>query len=131
MKPITRQQTTRLRHLLDQQEAVARAALARESSQRSNESFSELAASVGDEGDHASAEQAVDENLAMTGHLVRELEAVAQARARLDAGEYGVCADCHNDIGLPRLLACPTAERCEHCQTLYERTHGHESHPSM
>jgi len=131
MKPLTRQQTTRLRHLLDQQEAAARAALARESSQRSNESFGELATSVGDEGDHAYAQQAVDENLAMTGHLVRELAAVAQARARLDAGEYGVCVDCRHDIGLPRLLACPTAERCEHCQTIHERTYGQESHPSM
>jgi RNA polymerase-binding transcription factor DksA len=73
----------------------------------------------------------VDENLAITAHLVRELGAVAQARVRLDAGKYGVCVDCHRDISFPRLLACPTAQRCEHCQTIHDRTCGQESHPSM
>jgi DnaK suppressor protein len=131
MKPLTRQQTTRLRHLLDQREAATRTALAREGAQRSNESFSELATPVGDEGERASAQQAVDENLAITAHLARELGAVAQARVRLDAGKYGVCVDCHRDISFPRLLACPTAQRCEHCQTIHDRTYGQESHPSM
>ena len=131
MKPLTRPQKTRLLGLLNQQEAAAREALAREDMQRSNESFSELATSVGDEADHAYAQQAADENLAMTGHLVREIEAVEQARERLKAGSYGVCADCRRDIGFARLLACPAAQRCEHCQSVHERTYAQESHPTM
>jgi len=131
MKPLTHSQIARLHEMLDQQETAARDALAREAAQRSSESYGEIATSVGDEGDRAYAQQSVDENLAMTDHLIRELDAVAQARVRLDAGKLGVCVDCQREIGFARLLACPTAERCEHCQSIHERLYGRESHPSM
>ena len=130
MKSLTHSQIARLYEMLDQQDAAARDALARETAQRSSESYGEIASQGGDEGDRAYAQQSADDNLAMTDHLIRELDAIAQARARLDAGKFGVCVDCQCEIGFARLLACPTAQRCEHCQTL--REHQYQApHPSM
>lgn len=64
---------------------------------------------------------------------IRELALVARERvlerlrllrgaiARIDAGVYGRCLDCHSPIGAPRLKAIPTAERCVGCQASAER----------
>ena len=42
----------------------------------------------------------------------------------MDDGSYGICSNCGQDIGFERLRANPGAERCIHCQTLFEKTHG-------
>lgn len=49
---------------------------------------------------------------------VRDIEA---ARGRMAAGIYGICTDCGKAIAYERLLVYPTAERCIHCQRLYEQ----------
>ena len=121
MKPITRQQEGRLRDLLSTEEAQVRAALAREAMEHSIKS-SELSMPVAAE--EGRARQVLDEHLATTRHLMSEFAAVAQARLRLDSHSYGVCVDCQRDIGFSSLVACPTAERCEDCQLLHERTGG-------
>lgn len=122
-------QKSQLHDLLDQQEKAVRATLAREAPQNGEQSYAELATPVGDEGERAYAEQVVDERLAMTGHLASELDALAQARARLLAGTYGICVDCDEDVPFERLLACPTALRCEHCQTVREHVQRQHSPP--
>lgn len=58
---------------------------------------------------------------AAQAHARRELAEIAAARARLEAGNYGICADCGQGIPQPRLLACPTARRCMPCQDQHER----------
>lgn len=58
---------------------------------------------------------------AAQAHARRELAEIAAARARLAAGDYGICADCGQGIPQPRLLACPTARRCLPCQRQHER----------
>jgi DnaK suppressor protein len=49
-----------------------------------------------------------------------ELERVKNAIARLDAGTYGVCQRCGDDIPLARLEAVPTASLCIQCKEAEE-----------
>jgi RNA polymerase-binding protein DksA len=44
-----------------------------------------------------------------------ELNQVNEALARLDAGEYGFCKSCGNEIGEMRLAALPYATLCIDC----------------
>jgi nucleotide-binding universal stress UspA family protein/RNA polymerase-binding transcription factor DksA len=46
----------------------------------------------------------------------RELEEIAAAEARLDAGTFGVCERCHAPIALGRLRASPTTRFCVRCE---------------
>ncbi|MFL9913739.1 TraR/DksA family transcriptional regulator [Paraburkholderia sp. RL17-337-BIB-A] len=109
-----------LRDLLTRRETALRSALARDGVKNDDQSYAELATPVGDEGERAYAEQVLDERLAMSGHLASELEAIARAHRRLQAGTYGICVDCDENIPLARLLVCPAATRCEACQASHE-----------
>lgn len=53
----------------------------------------------------------------------RRGDAVA-ALARLDAGTYGVCIDCGEQIAAARLEFRPEAARCLACQEKYEDAEG-------
>ena len=50
----------------------------------------------------------------------RELQQIDAAIARVDAGEYGICKDCEQEID-PRLAALPYALLCTECATRHER----------
>jgi DnaK suppressor protein len=54
----------------------------------------------------------------------RELQQIDAAIARLDAGEYGLCNDCGQEIDPRRLQALPYALLCTECATRRERTPG-------
>jgi DnaK suppressor protein len=54
----------------------------------------------------------------------RELVQIDAAIARVDAGEYGVCADCGQEIDPRRLAALPYALLCTECATRRERAPG-------
>lgn len=54
----------------------------------------------------------------------RELQQIDAAIARLEAGEYGVCSDCGQDIDPRRLEALPYALLCTECATRRERAPG-------
>ena len=45
----------------------------------------------------------------------RERRRLRQALARLDAGTWGACVDCEEDIAPGRLAIDPAAERCVEC----------------
>lgn len=65
----------------------------------------------------------IDRVLADRRRKRSELEA---ALARLDDGEYGLCADCEEPLPAARLRAVPTASRCVACQGAQEgRGGGH------
>lgn len=49
---------------------------------------------------------------------VRELDDIDRALRRVDAGTYGICADCGGSIPLDRLRARPTATRCVACASM-------------
>ncbi len=54
----------------------------------------------------------------------REIEQVDAALERIDAGEYGVCRDCGQDIDPRRLSALPYALLCTECAARHERAPG-------
>jgi RNA polymerase-binding transcription factor DksA len=60
-----------------------------------------------------------------------ELNAVLEARARMEAGDYGLCADCRAPIAFERLLAGPEAPRCVRCETERERLRARPRLPAL
>jgi RNA polymerase-binding transcription factor DksA len=51
-----------------------------------------------------------------------QLEAIRAALARVDAGTYGTCAACEEEIDPARLAAIPEAALCIGCQDLADHT---------
>jgi DnaK suppressor protein len=51
----------------------------------------------------------------------RQVAQIDAALQRLARGEYGLCHDCSDFIGVPRLKALPFAQRCSPCQSDVER----------
>lgn len=51
----------------------------------------------------------------------REVQQIDAAIARIDAGEYGFCRDCEQDIDPRRLVALPYALLCTECAARRER----------
>ncbi|MCU0841034.1 MAG: RNA polymerase-binding protein DksA [Thiobacillaceae bacterium] len=49
------------------------------------------------------------------------LKKIEQALGRIDAGDYGYCLETGEPIGIPRLLARPTAELSIEAQEKHER----------
>ncbi|HUO04150.1 MAG TPA: TraR/DksA C4-type zinc finger protein [Candidatus Binataceae bacterium] len=58
----------------------------------------------------------VETHAALIDRVEKRLKAVDEAMERLQAGEYGVCADCGEKIKLARLRAVPLAIYCIDCQ---------------
>lgn len=70
-------------------------------------------------------EQSVDDfvqevDFALMQMKSQTLQLIDQAMQRLEAGTYGVCADCGRTIGEARLRAVPFAHRCLACQEKHE-----------
>lgn len=66
------------------------------------------------------------------GDKVRDeahLEDIREALDRMDAGTYGICASCHEEIPIERLNALPTARFCITCQTYEEQQKKHLHRP--
>lgn len=49
------------------------------------------------------------------------LEKINEALARIDSGDYGICEDCEEEIGLKRLEARPVATHCIDCKIKQEQ----------
>ncbi|MBG6079849.1 TraR/DksA family transcriptional regulator [Rubrivivax gelatinosus] len=74
--------------------------------------------------DHDEQRQREDErdvDMALSDLELRELGEVSAALRRLQAGEYGRCADCDEPIAFDRLKAEPWAQRCVACESRRER----------
>lgn len=86
-------------------------------------------AADGDErsdGHHHPAEAASDaeareKQLREVLRLRDQLERLGRARLAIQAGTYGICADCGESIPEGRLRALPDAERCVACQSKVPR----------
>src|SRR5881396_2527921 len=52
---------------------------------------------------------------ALVGQLVETVAEIDEALAKLDAGSYGVCESCGQQIGDARLEAMPAARLCITC----------------
>lgn len=53
------------------------------------------------------------------------LTRVDHALARLDAGQYGLCTECGDEISVQRLNALPFAVRCQSCEQTREQAQNH------
>ncbi len=73
-----------------------------------------------DLGDQATAETDRNFMLRLRGREQRLLKKIDEAINRIDAGLFGICDDCGNEIELKRLEARPVTTMCIECKTLQE-----------
>lgn len=73
-----------------------------------------------DIADRAAMESERNFALLMRERDRQALAGIREALARIEAGEYGVCEECGEDISEARLVAQPMATLCVHCQSLRE-----------
>ena len=76
---------------------------------------------MNDEGDHAAYEEESRLSLRILDRERRLLPKIEDAIKRIAMGEYGYCIESGDPIGIPRLLARPTAEQSAEVKALNER----------
>ncbi len=90
-----------------------------------------LADRVRDVGDESLADLIVDLDMADTDRDLDELRDVEAALSRISLGTYGTCIECGAPIALQRLVAYPTAKRCQPCQKKYEQAFAQQPRPTL
>lgn len=80
----------------------------------------EEAASYPDPLDRAAQEEGFNLELRTRDRERRLIKKIEQALDMIDDGEYGYCEDCGAEIGVRRLEARPTADKCIDCKTFEE-----------
>jgi RNA polymerase-binding protein DksA len=129
---LSRPQLSRLASLLDQRYASLLEEIRDALEKSENQQYIELIGRVpADIGDQSVGDALADLNLAIIDRHVEELRDLQAARARIDDGGYGTCADCGGEIGYDRLHAYPTAKRCVRCQQQHERVYAHQGTPTL
>ena len=73
-----------------------------------------------DDGEVADVDVQEDIELALIQIKQETIERIDAALARLEAGHYGRCAECGDDISEARLRALPFAVRCVDCEETRE-----------
>jgi DnaK suppressor protein len=73
-----------------------------------------------DESDAAKGELDLGNTLRVHNHSTAQQRILRQALDRMESGTYGLCQECGDSIGLPRLMAMPGAPLCIHCQQTHE-----------
>ena len=79
-----------------------------------------------DETEQAEADTQEHIEVALIQMKGETLQRVREALERLDAGEYGYCAECGGDIAEGRLRALPFAVRCRECEESQEQQTARE-----
>ena len=79
-----------------------------------------LEPSAKDEGDRATTSQTRELLFRQTLHNRSLLAAVEEALARVEAGIFGECLNCGQEIGIKRLEAIPWVDYCIICKGLIE-----------
>ena len=74
----------------------------------------------GDRADRAQAENSARLGASLASRTIRERIAIRQAIDRIDAGCYGLCLGCGDDIPARRLNTIPWAALCVGCQQEWE-----------
>ena len=124
MTDLRTEQLEQLRQLLQARHRLLTAEAHAGADRSREESFRELAGSVGDTGDESVADMLADIETAEVARDVEELRDIEAALARMDDGSYGSCVQCGGDIRFERLQANPSALRCIGCQSVYEKTYA-------
>jgi len=90
-----------------------------------NEELKEGKESALDEGmdtyDLASEERTREINLILSDRDREKLQAIEDALERIDAGTYGICEMCEEEIAPERLEALPFTRLCVTCQSEIEK----------
>jgi DnaK suppressor protein len=79
------------------------------------------AGNIPDPNDRASVESDRSFELRLRGRERKLMEKIEEALSRIDAGTYGVCDECGEDIAVKRLEARPVAKYCIDCKTKQEQ----------
>jgi DnaK suppressor protein len=119
MKELTPKQIRHLAEILEKRAASLQSEIRAEIA--ANNSYGEIAGKVTDLGDEAIADLLADIGNAGVSRDIQELSAITDAQRRIKEGTYGTCSDCGLEIIYERLIAYPTAQRCEPCQSRYEK----------
>ncbi|CAG9166026.1 RNA polymerase-binding transcription factor DksA [Cupriavidus laharis] len=122
MHALTKQEQAALAAQLDADEARVRAAVGSADSPLAPMGQAEAR----DEADLAEEEVIHRQDDAMLEHYRMELADIEAARARMKAGQYGICTDCGQAIPYSRLQAYPTAKRCTACQSRHEHLYARD-----
>jgi DnaK suppressor protein len=81
---------------------------------------------VRDDLEHSDVAMQGDIELALLQMRAATLVRIEEALVRLDAGKYGLCFECENEIPERRLRALPFAVRCQKCEGRRELEQGRE-----
>ena len=73
-----------------------------------------------DMGDQATAETDRDFMLRLRDRERMLLKKIDEAIEKIDKGTFGICEECHNEIGIKRLAARPVTTLCIDCKTRQE-----------
>ena len=79
----------------------------------------------GDTLDSTAADVQGDIAIALAQMHADTIARVDQALVRLDAGQYGLCTECGDEISVQRLNALPFAVRCQSCEQTREQAQNH------
>jgi len=71
--------------------------------------------------EQAEADLQTDTDIGQLQIELAELQNIDDALARVEAGDYGLCAGCGARIGVRRLRAQPAAKMCLPCQEKFEQ----------
>jgi DnaK suppressor protein len=131
MANLTEQQLAELRRKLEHRRDELQQEIRQELIRSDEEHYVDLAGRVHDVGEQSVADMLSDFHITIIDRQLSELREVEAALQRITMGSYGTCLECHGDISYERLLAQPTAIRDVACQEMYEKTHAHESGPTL
>ena len=131
MANLTTEQLAKLRNNLLERQRMLTAEVKEKREQAATDGNEDAMGSVGDAGDESVMRMATDLDLQEAGRDVEELNEIEAAVRRMDEGSYGLCEECGQDIGFPRLQAQPTATRCIIDQEKYEKTHARRATPTL
>jgi RNA polymerase-binding transcription factor DksA len=132
MSYLTQQNRVDIRAALEAQRGKLIKAMQAALEESGQTQFSEvLGRASGDSADEALAVTLGDLSAARLDHEVRALQALENARLRLDDEDFGLCVDCEAEIPVARLIANPVSTRCIACQSHFEHTHAGLQHGSI
>jgi len=84
------------------------------------EELNESPSSFADPADRATAESDRAFTLRIRDRERRLIHKIQEALTRIDEGEYGICEECGEDIGVARLKARPVTTLCVNCKARQE-----------
>lgn len=131
MANLTKQQLDKLRKQLVDRQGVLAGEVRAKREQAAAQVGDEAMGVTGDAGDESVLRMNTDLDIQEASRDVEELNYIDAALRRMDDGSYGLCQECGQEIGFPRLQVQPTALRCIADQEKYEKTYAHRNTPSL